>query len=41
MNFIIGFIFGIVVVSVGFAGITKILDNSVNTIQETVKEIAK
>ena len=41
MNFIIGFIFGIVVVSVGFAGITKILDNGVNTIREVYKDVAK
>lgn len=41
MNFLIGAIFGVLIVTVGFAGVMKILDNSVNSIQETVKDMAK
>jgi hypothetical protein len=41
MNFITGFIVGVVFVTLGATGIMKMIDNGVITIQETVKEIAK
>ena len=41
-NFFVGTVFGIVVATVGFSGIAKLLDNSVNKtkaiVQEQVKE---
>jgi len=41
-NFILGTIFGIVISTVGFSGIAKLLDNGVNKtktiVQEQVKE---
>ena len=41
-NFLIGTVFGIVVATVGFGGIAKLLDNGVNKtkaiVQEQVKE---
>ena len=41
-NFILGIVFGIVVATVGFSGIAKLLDNGVNKtkliVQEQVKE---
>lgn len=40
-NFVIGFVFGLVVASVGFAGIARILDRGVQTIQQTSKELAQ
>lgn len=39
--FIIGFVFGIVVVSVGFSGIARIFDNGVAKVQSISKEAAK
>lgn len=40
-GFILGFILGIVVVSVGFSGIAKIFDNGVAKVQSISKEAAK
>jgi hypothetical protein len=40
-KFIAGTIFGILVCTVGFSGIAKIFDNSVNKVQEVAKEAAK
>ena len=40
-NFIIGFVLGIVVATVGFSGITKVLDRGVQTIQQHSKELAQ
>ena len=41
-NFILGTVFGIVIATVGFSGIAKLLDNGVNKtkaiVQEQVKE---
>jgi hypothetical protein len=41
-NFILGTIFGIVISTIGFSGIAKLLDNGVNKtktiVQEQVKE---
>ena len=39
MNFIIGVIFGIIVATVGFAGIAKMLDAGINTTKSVVEKI--
>ena len=39
MNFIIGVIFGIVVSTIGFSGVAKMLDSGVNTTKSVVKQI--
>lgn len=39
--FIAGTIFGLVLATVGFSGIARILDNGVNHVQGTAKELAK
>jgi hypothetical protein len=40
-NFILGTLFGIVVATVGFSGIAKLLDNGVNKTKEIVQEQVK
>ena len=40
-NFIVGTIFGIVVATVGFSGIARVLDKAVNVTKEQAVEIAK
>jgi len=40
-KFVIGFVAGIVVATVGFSGITKVLDRGVQTIQQQTKELAQ
>jgi len=40
-NLIIGFVLGLVVASVGFGGIARILARGVQTIQEQSKELAQ
>ena len=40
-NFILGTLFGIVVATVGFSGIAKLLDNGVNKTKEIVHEQVK
>jgi len=40
-NLLIGIVIGIIIQSVGFSGIAKILDNSVTKIQTFAKESAK
>ena len=40
-NFFLGTIFGIVIATVGFSGIAKLLDNSVNKTKAIVEEQAK
>ena len=40
-NFILGKLFGIVVATVGFGGIAKLLDNGVNKTKEIVQEQVK
>jgi len=37
-NFISGIIFGIIVATVGFSGIAKLLDNGVNKVKEVTQE---
>lgn len=40
-NLLIGFILGIVVATVGFSGIARMLDNGVNKTKEIAVETAK
>lgn len=40
-GFILGTIFGIIVASVGFGGIARMLDTGVTKVQEISKEAAK
>lgn len=40
-RFLIGFVLGVVVATVGFNGITRILDRGVTEIQNQSKELAK
>jgi len=40
-NFILGCIAGLVIASVGFAGIARIFDRGVQAIQNTSKELAQ
>jgi len=40
-TFIIGTIFGLILATVGFGGIARILDNGVTKVQEVSKEAAK
>jgi hypothetical protein len=40
-GFILGTIFGIVICTVGFSGVAKMLDTGVNKVQEISKEAAK
>jgi hypothetical protein len=41
MRFVTGFILGLVVASVGFSGIARMLDRGVQTIQTQSQELAK
>jgi hypothetical protein len=40
-NFILGTLFGIVIATVGFSGVAKMLDGSVNKVKATVQEQVK
>jgi capsular polysaccharide biosynthesis protein len=40
-NLIIGFILGLIVATVGFTGIARMLDRGVQTVQEFSKEAAQ
>ncbi len=40
-GFILGTVFGIVICTVGFSGIARMLDTGVNKVQEISKEAAK
>lgn len=40
-KFISGIVFGIIITTVGFGGITKMLDSGVHKVQETAKEAVK
>ena len=40
-NLIIGFVLGVVVTTVGFSGIARIMDKGVQTIQTQSKELAQ
>ena len=39
MNFILGVIFGIIVSTIGFSGVAKMLDSGVNTTKSVVKQV--
>ena len=41
MKFVAGFVAGVVVASVGFTGIARMLDRGVDTIQQTSRELAQ
>ena len=40
-NFIIGFILGLVVATVGFSGVARLLDRGIDTIKTQSQELAK
>jgi hypothetical protein len=40
-NLAIGFVLGIVVATVGFSGVAKILDNGIGAVKSTSKELAQ
>ena len=40
-NILIGIVIGIVIATVGFSGIARIMDNGVSKVQEVSKEAAK
>ena len=39
MNFILGVIFGIIVSTIGFSGVARMLDSGVNTTKSVVKQV--
>ena len=39
MQFIIGIVFGIVISTIGFSGVARVLDKSVDTIKQTSHQI--
>ena len=41
MQFIIGIVFGIVISTIGFSGVARVLDKSVDTIKQTRQQINK
>ena len=38
IKFIAGFLCGVIVATVGFSGVAKLLDNGVNKVKDTVQE---
>jgi capsular polysaccharide biosynthesis protein len=40
-NLVIGFVLGIVVATVGFSGVARILDNGVGAVKSTSKDLAQ
>ena len=40
-NLIVGFVFGLVVATVGFSGVARLLDKGVETIKTQSQELAK
>jgi hypothetical protein len=40
-KFILGFVAGLIVATVGFSGVARIMDSGVQTIQQTTKELAQ
>lgn len=40
-NIAIGFVLGVVVATVGFSGVARILDNGVSTVKHQSQELAK
>ena len=41
MRFVIGFILGLVVATVGFSGLARVVDHGVSKVQEVAKEAAQ
>lgn len=41
IKFIAGFLCGVVVATIGFSGVAKLLDNGVNKVKDTVQEQVK
>lgn len=41
LKFVAGFVLGVVVTTIGFSGVARLLDRGVQTIQETTKELAR
>jgi NO-binding membrane sensor protein with MHYT domain len=41
IKFVVGFVLGLAVATVGFSGMARILDSGVQTIQQTTKELAQ
>jgi hypothetical protein len=41
MRFIVGFILGLVVATVGFSGLARVVDHGVSKVQEVAKEAAQ
>jgi hypothetical protein len=41
MNFFLGTLFGIVISTIGFTGLAQFVDNNIDNLQESVKDIAK
>lgn len=41
MGFIVGFIMGIIVATVGFSGVANMADKSVHKVQEVIRENSK
>lgn len=40
-NLLIGFVLGIVVATVGFSGVARMLDNGISAVKSTSKELAQ
>jgi hypothetical protein len=40
-NLLVGFVLGLVVATVGFSGVARLLDRGVQTIQNQTKELAQ
>jgi hypothetical protein len=40
-NFVIGTVFGLVLATVGFSGIARMLDNGIDTVKTQSQELAK
>lgn len=41
MNFIVGVIFGIVVATIGFSGVARVVDKGVDSVKSVAKEAQK
>ena len=40
-NLLIGFVLGIVVATVGFSGVARIMDNGISAVKSTSKDLAQ
>jgi uncharacterized membrane protein len=41
INFLFGFVFGVMACTIGFTGMAKVADKGVGAMQEKVQEVAK